>query len=411
MTRKKTTTGLLALLMSALMLLGCIPDTGLIANAADDEAGWIEAGDADVTDDADADDGTADPADGLLNELGLGDLIVDEYEDDNDPATYQVWIGDVQITETNKDDVLGDGKVSFDPASHTLTLKNAVLDKMTTKEGGAPSTSVNICARETLIIKGSAKLTNAYNSIVMGPESFWAKEMPSLTIDADLDIDAVNSGISTMFVPLYINGGNISIKSGIAGILGTVGDVTAKGGKLKLTGAMIGIMSSRSLIINGAAIEAEGSEGAVMANPAPDSTIEIYSPSFIEEPSGTSIAPAKIQGKNGQAIVDSNGDPVKNIKIGLNSVTEKVTVTFNQNGHGLTAIPPRVIGKGDKVCAPPPPVDNKIKFGDWYIESACKNKYDFDTPVNNDLTLYAQWLDEQGNPIPTEEPAPWPDPI
>ncbi len=411
MTRKKTTTGLLALLMSALMLLGCIPDTGLIANAADDEAGWIEAGDADVTDDADADDGTADPADGLLNELGLGDLIVDEYEDDNDPATYKVWIGDVQITETNKDDVLGDGKVSFDPASHTLTLKNAVLDKMTTKEGGAPSASVNICARETLVIKGSAKLTNAYNSIVVGPENLLAKEIPSLTIDADLDIDAVYSGISTMFVPLYINGGNISVKSEIAGILGTVGDVTAKGGKLKLTGAMIGIMSSRSLIINGAAIEAEGSEGAVMANPAPDSTIEIYSPSFIEEPSGTSIAPAKIQGKNGQAIVDSNGDPVKNIKIGLNSVTKKVTVTFDLNGHGLGTIPPRVIGKGDKVCAPPPPVDNKIKFGDWYIESACKNKYDFDTPVNNDLTLYAQWLDEQGNPIPTEEPAPWPDPI
>ena len=416
MTRKKTTTGLLALLMSALMLFGCIPDTGLIANAADDEAGWIEAGDADVTDDADADDGTADPADGLLNELGLGDLIVDEYEDDNDPATYQVWIGDVQITETNKDDVLGDGKVSFDPASHTLTLKNAVLNKMTTKEGGAPSTSVNICARETLIIKGSAKLTNAYNSIVVGPESLLAKEMPSLTIDADLDIDAVNSGISTIFVPVYINGGNISIKSGIAGILGTVGDVTAKGGKLKLTGAMIGIMSSRSLIINGAAIEAEGSEGAVMANPAPDSTIEIYSPSFIEEPSGTSIAPAKIQGKNGQAIVDSNGDPVKNIKIGLNSVTKKVTVTFDLNGHGLGTIPPRVIGKGDKVCAPPEPLDNGWTFAGWYTEAACSTKYDFNSSVNADMTLYAKWTKQGENPGPgpgPEDPDPveWPEPI
>lgn len=399
MTRKKTTTRLLALLMSALMLLGCIPDTGLIANAADDEAGWIEAGDADVTDDADADDGTADPAEGLLNELDLGDLIVDEYEDDNDPATYGVWIGDVQITETNKDDVLGDGKVSFDPASHTLTLKNAVLDKMTTKEGGAPSASVNICARETLVIKGSAKLTNAYNSIVVGPESLWAKEMPSLTIDADLDIDAVNSGISTMFVPVYINGGNISVKSGIAGILGTLGDVTAKGGKLKLTGAMIGIMSSRALIINGAAIEAEGSQGAVMANSAPDSTIEIYSPSFIEEPAGTTIAAVTIDGKKGQAVVDKNGNPVKNIKIGLNSVTEKVTVTFNQNGHGLTAIPPRVIGKGDKVCAPPEPLDNDWTFAGWYTEAACTNEYDFNSSVDADMTLYAKWK------------SAWPDPV
>ncbi len=396
----KTKTRMWSLIMSILLLLGCIPDMGLYAMAADDETT-----DAELT----ANDDAAGLADDLLTELGLGDIIEDEYEDDNDPATYKVWIGDVQITESNKDNVLGDGKVSFDPESHTLTLKNAVIDKITTKDSKAPTVSANICACEDLIIKGSAKLTNGYTGLSLRPEDF--NRIPSFTIDADLDIEAVNIGISASFAPLCINGGNITIKSGFVGIVASFGDLTLTGGNYVLTGTRIGIMGSSSLIISGAAIEAESSEGAVMANPAPNSTIEIYSPSFIEEPSGTKIAPVKIEGRNGQAVVDSNGNPVKKIKIGLNSVTEKVTVTFNQNGHGLTAIPPRVIGKGDKVCAPPPPVDNKIKFGDWYIESACKNKYDFDTPVNNDLTLYAQWLDENGNPVKPEEPAPWPDPI
>ena len=388
----KLTTRLLGIIMSFMMLIGSAPGMQLAALAADDDTG--------TTTDSGSSADTTTLAQSIISDLGL-DVSPDEYEDDNDPATYNVWIGDVRITETNKNDVLGDGKVSFDPESHTLTLNDAVLDKISTEDGGAPSTSANICARETLVIKGSARLTNAHSAIVSGISSFIGNKNRSLTIDADLEIDAVNSGIYTVFIPLYIDGGNITIKSGSIGILGTYGDIEAKGGKLNLTGAMIGIMSATSLIINGAAIEAEGSEGAIMANPAPDSTIEIYSPSFIEEPSGTAIAPVMIEGRNGQAIVDSNGDPVKKIKIGAKSGVEKVTVSYDLNGHGLGTIPPRVIGKGDKVCMPPEPVDNGFAFAGWYTEAACTNKYDFNTEVNADMTLYANWTDI----------SVWPDPI
>ena len=35
---------------------------------------------------------------------------------------YPVWVGDTQVSEANKGDVLGDGTVSFDPATNTLAL-------------------------------------------------------------------------------------------------------------------------------------------------------------------------------------------------------------------------------------------------------------------------------------------------
>ncbi len=39
-------------------------------------------------------------------------------------GTASVWIGGVKITESNASDVFGDGKVSFDAATNTLTLNN-----------------------------------------------------------------------------------------------------------------------------------------------------------------------------------------------------------------------------------------------------------------------------------------------
>ncbi len=40
---------------------------------------------------------------------------------------YNLWVGGVRVTDDNKDDVLGDGTVSYDPVSGTLTLVNATI--------------------------------------------------------------------------------------------------------------------------------------------------------------------------------------------------------------------------------------------------------------------------------------------
>ena len=42
-------------------------------------------------------------------------------------ANYSLTIAGTTVTDVNKTDVLGDGKVSFDPATNTLTLNNATI--------------------------------------------------------------------------------------------------------------------------------------------------------------------------------------------------------------------------------------------------------------------------------------------
>ena len=43
------------------------------------------------------------------------------------PKTYNLWVGDTQVSESNCDDILGDGKAKFDPATTTLTLDNPTI--------------------------------------------------------------------------------------------------------------------------------------------------------------------------------------------------------------------------------------------------------------------------------------------
>lgn len=42
--------------------------------------------------------------------------------------TYDVWVAGTQVNENNAGNVLGDGTVSYDPISNTLTLNNATID-------------------------------------------------------------------------------------------------------------------------------------------------------------------------------------------------------------------------------------------------------------------------------------------
>lgn len=41
---------------------------------------------------------------------------------------YEIWVGGTQITDANQDDVLGDGKVSYNPQAGILTLNGATIN-------------------------------------------------------------------------------------------------------------------------------------------------------------------------------------------------------------------------------------------------------------------------------------------
>lgn len=68
------------------------------------------------------------------------------------------------------------------------------------------------------------------------------------------------------------------------------------------------------------------------------------------------------------------------------------TVAFNLNGiTGITVPAKQIITSGDKVTKPSNPSCAGYKFDGWYKEKECNNKWDFDTTIKADMTLYAKW--------------------
>ena len=105
---------------------------------------------------------------------------------------YDLWVAGKQVTETNKSNVLDDGKVSYDPNTHTLTLHDAHL----TLDGNA---GVNYCIRsklaDMLTITGKATLSNADGILTNGPLTLNNADLTFTgDIDDDVGDDAIRAG-------------------------------------------------------------------------------------------------------------------------------------------------------------------------------------------------------------------------
>lgn len=70
---------------------------------------------------------------------------------------------------------------------------------------------------------------------------------------------------------------------------------------------------------------------------------------------------------------------------------EKFTVTFDYNYDDKTET--EAVNKGYCVGERTPERSGNWAFDAWYTDSGFADEYDFDTPVTDDLTLYANWLD------------------
>ena len=75
------------------------------------------------------------------------------------------------------------------------------------------------------------------------------------------------------------------------------------------------------------------------------------------------------------------------------STPTEFTVSFDANDHG-TAPDEQIVASGQKATEPTPaPTATGYTFGGWYKDQTCSNdkKFDFDTPITEDITLYAKW--------------------
>ena len=95
---------------------------------------------------------------------------------------------------------------------------------------------------------------------------------------------------------------------------------------------------------------------------------------------------------NGDEKFDFNADTTKAPNV-LDLVAKwnlnQYTVTFVTD-HGTTPAP-QTVEYGQKATRPTMKAEG-YTFGGWYTDKACKTPFDFDMPITEDLTLYANWL-------------------
>ena len=71
----------------------------------------------------------------------------------------------------------------------------------------------------------------------------------------------------------------------------------------------------------------------------------------------------------------------------------KASYTVNFNTNGGSEVDTQTLVHGEKVVKPADPKLNGFTFGGWYTDEDCtdENKYDLETPVTANFTLYAKW--------------------
>ena len=166
-----------------------------------------------------------------------------------DPTVYDIWVDGVQVTSENKDNLFS-GTVSYDPATHTLSLNNATLDSDTMSDYG-----IKTIIPSTLKIRltGTNSITRTYPNGGMGiaPNSGNSVE---ITGDGTLMINVIGEtydGISAGADVKISDKAKVIINSeGGVGIIGKT--VEIDGATVKSTGLYAGIDAHSLKIVNGA---------------------------------------------------------------------------------------------------------------------------------------------------------------
>ena len=152
---------------------------------------------------------------------------------------YPFWVGGTQVNDENADNVLGDGTVSYDIGTNTLTLRNATITQGTHEESAIYSNgNLNI------VLEGE----NTVNAVDIGIYVYGTLAISgsgSLTVN----------GINIENGDIIISSGTVTTSKAYEGI--TADNVTISGGTVTATGDTLGI-STYSITISGGTVTATG---------------------------------------------------------------------------------------------------------------------------------------------------------
>lgn len=187
--------------------------------------------------------------------LELKDVDPDQPESEN----YDLWVAGTQVTKSNQSDVLGDGTVSYDPTTNTLTLNDADL----TLDGDAGGyCCIDSELAEELTITGTATLSNADGILTEGPLTLKDATL-TLTgnIDGDIGEDAIRAGRSDE---------DITIQNSTVTIAGTNAEGNffhygIRCGKLTVANSTLNVKAGGSAIVAADEMEVSGAGTVITA--------------------------------------------------------------------------------------------------------------------------------------------------
>ena len=168
-----------------------------------------------------------------------------------EPTVYDIWVDGVQVTSENKDNLCG-GTVSYDPATHTLSLNNATLDSDTLSDYG-----IKTIIPSTLKIRltGTNSITRTSPDGGMGIAPNYSNSV-EITGDGTLVINVKGEnydGISSGADVKISDKARVIINSeGGLGIAGRM--VEIDGATVDSTGLYAGIDAHGLKIVNGAEV-------------------------------------------------------------------------------------------------------------------------------------------------------------
>ena len=79
------------------------------------------------------------------------------------------------------------------------------------------------------------------------------------------------------------------------------------------------------------------------------------------------------------------------------------TVTFDAGEHGVSP-PPQTVKSGEKLTKPADPTEEGFAFVGWYKDAERTSKFNFNTAVAGDMTLYGKWIEGEIIEVEPEPP-------
>gem|GEM_PF-5423462 len=227
------------------------------------------------------------------------------------PAKYPVWVGETQADEENAADILGDGKVSYDPATKTLTFTGspAITGQHENSLIYADGIDLTITApSEGLKLDQAATYAiNAYNG--------------SVTVNGDLEI--ANTGGYGIYTPkdITVNGRFTATTAGpllytYQGKITVTGDVDAK----CTDSGTYAIFAYGGDIVFGGKAKIEAATGTSYIFNTPTGGVTIGGDADITNPGGYGIYVSKDITINGKLTATTGSSP-------LYTYNGKITVT------------------------------------------------------------------------------------